>query len=91
MSITWTIKAYSYISKFVSAAIKAYSKKTTMGTAPKRKLVVMNLVEEQDNKDILNLFKVFGNVVHFNRPPLRQNVAFVTFEDVRFVSTISST
>lgn len=80
-----------FFSQFVSAAIKALSNETrTMGTAPRRKLVVMNLDEEQDSEAVLDMFKVFGNVIHFNRPPLSKNFAFVTYEDTRCVSTISS-
>lgn len=56
-----------------------------MGAEPKRKLVIMNLDEEETNDTVLTMCKSFGNVVHFNRPPLSKNYAFVTYEDVRSV------
>lgn len=56
-----------------------------MGAEPKRKLVIMNLDEEETNDTVLTMCKSFGNVVHFNRTPLSKNYAFVTYEDVRSV------
>lgn len=56
-----------------------------MNIEPKRKLAVMNLEENQGNEVILNMFKVFGNVIHFNRPPMSKRYAFVTYEDLRCV------
>lgn len=56
-----------------------------MGAEPKRKLVIMNLDEGQEDEGVLNMCKVFGDVIHFNRPPLSKNFAFVTYAEIRCV------
>lgn len=68
-----------------------------MGTDPRRRLVLMNLDDTLRNEDVRALFECYGRVVQFNRPqvaqfhrpPVRGPFAFATFEDARFVSTIS--
>lgn len=67
---------------------RSFYRAAKMSVEPKRKLVILNLDEEETNDTVLNMCKMFGNVIHFNRPPLSKNYAFVTYEDVRCVETL---
>lgn len=69
---------------FLFFVFSRWSDKEKFAMKPKRQLVILNLDEDQDNEGVLNMCKVFGNVVKFFRPP-RKHYAFVSYEDARCV------
>lgn len=48
-----------------------------------RKLCILNVKDSDDDDKIRSLCESFGRLVHFNRPPNKQQLAFPLYQNER--------